>query len=99
MINVVFDGVPPPAKPKQGPSWRKDLRIGQVWSFEDGFEWEVIGISDRGRDVRWRCKEDGRVARTVCAPTHPDYPPDPTPEQLRKESLERLHARPTRYTY
>lgn len=89
------------SKPIQGPTWYKNATIGATWNIAhpDGFHWEVVDVQDRGRRIEWRCAEDGRTAITICTPGHPDYPPDPTPEQLRKESLERLAARPVRRTY
>jgi hypothetical protein len=81
-----------------GPRWRKFVQVGSR-HFDSKVDWRVERVENRGRVIHWRCEDDGRTARTECMPTHPDYPPDPTPEQLRKESLARIAALPVRRSY
>lgn len=87
----------PEAKDWAGPRWVKNVRPGIRFYFA-GQAWQVQKVEDRGRVIHW-LGDDGRVARCQCTAGHPDCPPDPTDAQLRQESLDRLHARPTRYTY
>lgn len=71
-------------KPLQGPSWRRGVYKGETIRFADGL-WVVDKIRQNGRVIYWRNASDGRVASTEAALTHPDYPRDPTPKQLKAD--------------
>jgi hypothetical protein len=60
--------------------------------------WRVWSVSDRGRCIEWR-HTDGRTARTAIVPSHPDYPPDPTPAELKAEARAKLEAARRRNGY
>lgn len=65
-------------KPWDGPQWVKGACVGR------GHPWTVKRVEDRGRTIYWE-HFDGRTARTVCTPDHPDYPKDPTEAERRAE--------------
>lgn len=88
-----------PQRPPPGPVWFKGATVGRVRNSPDGTAWEVTSVSNRGRVIEWRNLNGDLVARSEITPGHPDYPQDPTPEQLRAESLARLRARPPRVVY
>lgn len=85
------DLLPPPPKAYAGPHWIADARVGEGCMF-GGRVWSISKVENRGRVIHWVCG-DGRVARTECMPDHPQYPQDPTPAQLKQESLDRMAAK------
>lgn len=70
------------------PSWFKGAHVG-----DRSGHWRVVAVENRGRILRWSHNLDGRVARSEITPAHPDYPKDPTPEQLRQEGRDAAAAR------
>jgi hypothetical protein len=87
----------PPAKPVGGPKWSKNAGEGYAGYFSGEF-WEVVSTENRGRVIHWRAR-DGRKARTEATPDHPDYPPDPTPAQLKAEHAARKEEKKKRHPF
>jgi hypothetical protein len=76
-------GEGPPAKDYNGPRWIPGVLVGQAVRFGSK-HWTVQDKKNRGRVIYWRCTSDGLEARTECTPAHPEYPKDPTREELRE---------------
>jgi hypothetical protein len=71
------------AQPVRGPRWTKGAKRFEKYWFVDEF-WEVVRVRENGRLIVWKNKQ-GLEAKTICSPTHPDYPPDPTSKQLKAD--------------
>ena len=88
-----------PQRPPPGPTWFKGAAVGRVRNSPDGTAWEVTAVSNRGRVIEWRNLDGDRVARSEATTDHPDYPPDPTPAQLKAEARAKLEAARRRNGY
>lgn len=74
------------SKPRPGPWWVAGARAPERHTFA-GELWTVTKVRQNGRVIYWR-SADGRGACTEITPTHPDYPKDPTPKQLKQEAAQ-----------
>lgn len=87
----------PAYRAPDGPHWVKRARPHHTTVVDGrGVIWMVTEVRQGGRVIRWT-DADGRLAVTVVAETHPDYPSDA--DVIAWERAERAAARANQYPY